>query len=83
MSERAVFTKEWEMKKKYYGEKKGMMSSVKNDFANMPQDVKHVSYPKSSYGGLEGYRDTREGIDSYAKENHGKVKKQLRKPSDA
>jgi len=75
------------MAKKYYdsmGNGDGMIKSVKSEFANMPQEVKHKSYPKAEYGIPEGYyRDNREGIDAYAKENYQTIKKQIRKPSDA
>jgi len=74
------------MAKRYYDKAEndgGMIKSVKNDFANMPQEVKHKAYPKGDYGCPGGYRDNREGIDAYAKENYMKVKKQIRKPSDA
>lgn len=73
------------MKKRYYEDmKKGkMINNAKNDFANMPQEVKHVSYPKGEYGLPGGYRDNREGIDAYARENYMKIKNQIRKPSDA
>jgi len=74
------------MAKKYYDSMKndgGEISSVKNEFANMPQEVKHKAYPKGAYGCPGGYRDNREGIDEYAKENYMKIKKQHRSPSDA
>jgi len=70
---------------RYYDkeEKKGgMISSKKNDFANMPQEVKHVSYPMASEGCPGGYRDNLEGIDAYAKENHRIVAKQKRSPAN-
>lgn len=53
-----------------------------NDFANMPQEVKHVSYPKAQEGCPGGYRDNVEGIDAYAKENHRIVAKQKRSPAN-
>jgi len=70
---------------RYYdkAEKKGgMISETKNDFANMPQEVKHKSYPKGQEGCPGGYRDNLEGIDAYAKENHRTVAKQKRSPAN-
>ena len=63
---------------KYYGKKsgnkKGMMSGGKG-FANLPQEKVMKEYPKGSYGAAEGYYDTREGIDMYAKSNHKQMMK--------
>jgi len=70
---------------KYYDKmekKSGMISSQKNDFANMPQEVKHVAYPKGAEGCPGGYRDSIEGIDDYSKENHRIVAKQKRSPAN-
>lgn len=70
---------------RYYDKKEtkgGMISSKMNDFSNMPQEVKHVSYPKSQEGCPGGYRDNLEGIDAYAKENHRIVAKQKRSPAN-
>lgn len=72
------------MAKRYHDSesKGGMISRNKNEFANMPQEVKHVSYPKGSYECPGGYRDDLEGIDAYASENHKIVAKQKRSPSN-
>lgn len=73
------------MAKKYYDSmsKGGMMKEAKNDFANMPQEVKHVAYPKANYGIDCEYRDNLEGIDAYSRENHKTVMKQKRSASEA
>jgi hypothetical protein len=75
------------MAKKYYGDKMKEGGEMKgyymNDYAGMPQEVIHKKYPKGSYSCPGGYRDNREGIDAYAKENYNRLKKQHRKPSDA
>jgi len=73
------------MVKKYYDKmerKGGMISEVHNDFANMPQEVKHKAYPKANYGIDCDYRDNLEGLDAYAKENHNVIMKQKRSASD-
>lgn len=62
--------------------KGGMISSSANEFANMPQEVKHKSYPKASFGTDCHYRDNIEGIDAYASENYKTVQKQKRSASD-
>lgn len=61
----------------------GMIKAAHNDFANMPQEVKHKSYPKANYGLDCNYRDNVEGLDAYARENHNKVMKQKRSAADA
>jgi len=60
-----------------------MISETKNEYANMPQEVKHKSYPKASYGIDCKYRDTVEGLDAYASENYKTIMKQKRTASDA
>ena len=60
----------------------GEMKSVTNEFANMPQEKVIKAYPKGSYSCPGGYRDNREGIDAYAKENYMAVKKQHRTPAE-
>lgn len=72
------------MAKRYHDGKKkgGMISSSHNEFANMPQEVKHVAYPKGFEPCPGGYRDNLEGIDAYARENHRIVAKQHRSPSE-
>lgn len=74
------------MAKRYHDKmenKAGMIRSEKNEFANMPQEVKHKSYPKSNYGVDCHYRDNIEGIDAYSRENHKTVMKQKRSASEA
>lgn len=72
------------MAKRYHDSEKkgGMISSKMNDFANMPQEVKHVAYPKGFEPCPGGYRDNLEGIDAYSRENHKIVAKQKRSPSN-
>lgn len=61
--------------------KKGMISRKENDFANLPQEVKHVSYPKASFSCNGEYRDSIEGLDDFAKENYKQLSKQIRPAS--
>lgn len=70
------------MAKKYHGEKKDMKNKVEHkkmmpghDFANLPQEKMMKDYPKAEYG-INGYNDTREGIDMLAKDNHKQLQKQ-------
>jgi len=63
-------------------EKSGKLKSEMNEFANMPQEVKHKMYPKQEYGIECNYRDTLDGIDAYASENYKKVMKQKRSASE-
>lgn len=57
------------MKSKKGGE---MISS--SGRAGLPSEVKMTDYPKTTYG-LGGYNDSREGIDSLAKNNNSQAKK--------
>lgn len=71
------------MAKRYHDnmQKGGMISRKNNEFANMPQEVKHVAYPKGFNPCPGGYRDNMEGIDAYARENHKTIAKQKRNPA--
>ncbi len=65
------------------GKKKGgMIDESMNEFANMPQEVKHKSYPRAEYGIDCHYRDNIEGIDDYSRENYKTVEKQKRYAED-
>ena len=63
--------------------KYGQISESMNDFANMPQEKKHMAYPKMDYGLECDYRDNIEGIDKFAKQWNNTVKKQKRTAEDA
>ncbi len=61
---------------KYYDNKSKMAPESKG-FANLPSEKVMKEYPKAEYSSLEGYNDTREGIDMLAKDNH---KQMMKKP---
>ena len=73
---------------RYYDEKKanpgapgGVYSS---DHAGMPKEKVMKEYPKAGYGMPDdGYYDTSQGIDMFADQNGRRMKKQIRKASDA
>jgi len=64
-------------KKKYYGDKGGMISSDYTAHANLPQDVVMKDYPELGYGQNELLDDTISGIDNQMKDDMtgGKRKK--------
>jgi len=67
------------MAKKYYGDKKESKID-KNSYSNLPQEVKHWSYPDKDYAVMEGgYVDTQSGLDKENMKMVGKVKKMMRK----
>ena len=47
---------------------------VKNDFANMPQDVVHSKISKTGCVGESDYDDTAEGIDRVVDKSISKIK---------
>lgn len=52
------------------------------EHSGMPMEKVMKDYPKADYG-LDGYDDTIQGIDMFAKQNHKKLKKQQRMMSDS
>lgn len=72
---------------RYYDEPKadpGVPGGVySSEFAGMPKEKLMKEYPKADYALPYNYRDNSKGIDMFAKENHMRLKKQIRKPSDA
>jgi len=69
------------VKKKYYGKKEGKkFGKVKNEYANMPQEVVHEMYPKGEYGIEEGYYvDTEPAIDYHADKTASKVRSSMKR----
>ncbi|HDZ25999.1 hypothetical protein LCGC14_0456820 [marine sediment metagenome] len=64
---------------KHYSNGEGKMKGSGN-YANMPQEVKHTSYP-SAYSNLDtDYHDTIEGVDKDLKDS---FKKAAHYPSDS
>ena len=60
-------------KKKYFG-------MVKNDKANMPQDVVHSKYPERDYAVMEGgYVDTQPELDRADRKMKSKVRRGMDK----
>ena len=55
------------MAKKYFGQK--------NQFANMPQEVKHTTYPKRKSMSSNGYCDTQPELDMEFNKAVSKMKK--------
>ncbi len=52
----------------------GMISEDRSAPSNLPQEVKHKYYPKSSYAGSEYLDDTSKGIDSQINDSVRKIK---------
>ena len=57
------------MAKKYHGAKSTGFGNVKNQMANMPQNVVHKQYAKTSSISDRGYCDTLEELDKKNKQN--------------